>query len=305
MMWQKSFKRCGISCSLLLTVVSLACWQTPLCLAGSPPTPDDPDLEIVVLQGEDGVNIIKNKTAVKPVVEVRHKNYLPGVGVLGGGIAGVTLYFSLEGGGAAKFANGQTSMSVVTDAKGQAVAGNLRPVHPGPVDIKIVASYQGQTVTRNITQTNFKTIAAAHKAGKIPGSSHGDPGTEMANQSTPNPAAQAGANALASGGSHALLIAGIAGGVAAAGGAVALTQLNSNSSSSSCPTQAQVDQLETALSNAENVCLNGTATYSQCQPADQAVLNALGALCSCAGVDLSQFQSALTQLGLSLPSACE
>lgn len=34
-------------------------------------------LHITVLEGEDGVNILKTKMAVKPVVEVRDRNNLP------------------------------------------------------------------------------------------------------------------------------------------------------------------------------------------------------------------------------------
>ena len=47
-------------------------------------------LKIVVIEGEAGVNIIQQKTAVKPVVEVRDRNNLP--------IPGVLVTFSIEGG---------------------------------------------------------------------------------------------------------------------------------------------------------------------------------------------------------------
>jgi hypothetical protein len=310
MLWNTERKRWGTPGYLLLTLMTVVLWQPWPALAGSPQPPDNSDLEIVVLQGEDGVNIIKNKTAVKPVVEVRHKNYLPGVGVVGG-VAGAVVYFSLEGGNSAKFANGQKTMSVVTDANGQAVAGDLRPLRPGPVNIKINASYQGQTVTRTITQTNFKTMAAANKAGKIPGSSHGDPGTQMASQGSTEGAggsggASASGSALAGSGGHGLMIAGILGGVAAAGGAVAYTEMK-NAASSSCPTDAQANAVESAANNAVSACTNGT--IAQCQSADQAVLNALSPICACVGGLPSQYASLLNsaaqQAGLSIPSACQ
>lgn len=41
--------------------------------AGSQP----PGLRIVVLEGEDAINILQQKTAVAPVVEVRDRNKLP------------------------------------------------------------------------------------------------------------------------------------------------------------------------------------------------------------------------------------
>jgi hypothetical protein len=291
--------------------VTFVLWQPHAVLAGSPQPPDASDLEIVVLQGEDGVNIIKNKTAVKPVVEVRHKNYLPGVGILAA--AGVTVYFTVDGGSSAKFANGQTSMSVVTDANGRAVAGNLQPLRKGPVNIKVEANYQGQTVTRTITQTNFKTMAAANKAGKVPLSSHGDPGTQMASQGSGEGAGggggsgtAAGSNALAGGGGHGLMIAGILGGVAAAGGAVAYSELK-NVASSSCPTDAQANAVESAANTEVSACESGT--LAQCQAAAQAVLNALSPICSCIGGLPSQYASLLNQAaqesGLSIPSACQ
>ena len=312
MLWKTERKPWGAPLYLLFTLVALALQQPSPAFAGSTPPPDNSDLEIVVLQGEDGVNIVKNKTAVKPVVQVRHKNYLPGVGVVGG-VAGAVVYFSVEGGNSAKFANGQTTMSVVTDANGQAVAGDLRPLRPGQVNVKINASYQGQNVTRTITQTNFKTAAAASKAGKVPGSSHGDPGTQMAGQGPTegaggggSAATSAGANALAGGGGHGLMVAGILGGAAAAGGAVAYTQLKS-AVSSSCPTDAQANNVEAAANNEASVCTNGT--FAQCQAAAQAVLNALSPICSCIGGLPSQYvsllNSAAQQAGLAIPSACQ
>src|SRR5208283_2608386 len=44
------------------------------------------NLHITVLQGEDGVNILKTKMAVKPAIEVRDKNNLP--------VSGVTVVFT-------------------------------------------------------------------------------------------------------------------------------------------------------------------------------------------------------------------
>src|SRR5687767_13452648 len=46
-------------------------------------------LKIVVIEGEDAVNIIQQKTAVSPVVEVRDENDLP--------VGGVLLRFSIRG----------------------------------------------------------------------------------------------------------------------------------------------------------------------------------------------------------------
>src|SRR5215467_5627981 len=48
-----------------------------LAAQSNPQTAAVPDLTIKVIENEDGVNIIKTKSAVKPVVEVRDKNDLP------------------------------------------------------------------------------------------------------------------------------------------------------------------------------------------------------------------------------------
>src|SRR5215470_15695980 len=50
------------------------------------------DLTIKILEGEDGVNIIQKKSAVKPVVQVVDKNNLP--------VAGATVVFALPSSGA-------------------------------------------------------------------------------------------------------------------------------------------------------------------------------------------------------------
>src|SRR5262245_51984640 len=67
-------------------------------------------LRIVVLEGEDAVNIVQQKTAVRPVVEVRDSNNLP--------VAGVLVQFTVArgaGGATASFANGQSVVTVTTD----------------------------------------------------------------------------------------------------------------------------------------------------------------------------------------------
>ncbi len=53
-----------------------------------------PSLKIVVLEGEGAVNIIQQKTAVRPLVEVRDRNNLP--------VAGASVTFSIGGGGQAR-----------------------------------------------------------------------------------------------------------------------------------------------------------------------------------------------------------
>ena len=49
-----------------------------------------PGLKIVVIEGEDAINVIQQKTAVAPIVEVRDRNDQP--------VAGATVRFAIQGG---------------------------------------------------------------------------------------------------------------------------------------------------------------------------------------------------------------
>ena len=61
------------------------------------------------IKGEDAVNIIQQKTAVAPLVEIRDRNNLP--------VAGATVTFTI-GGNSAAFAGGAQTLTVVTNAVG-------------------------------------------------------------------------------------------------------------------------------------------------------------------------------------------
>ena len=161
-------------------------------------------LKIVVISGEGGVNIIQQKTAVAPVVEIRDRNNLP--------VAGATVTFSVAGGSGANFGAAGSVLTVTTNAAGQATAAGLTPTATGAIHINVAAAFQGQTVSAAITQTNVATAAQAASAAG--GGSGGGGGS----------AASAGAaGGGASGGGIGLGTIAIIGG-AAAGGAIALTQ---------------------------------------------------------------------------------
>jgi hypothetical protein len=131
-----------------------------LAAQSNPQTAAVPDLTIKVIEGEDGVNIIKTKSAVKPVVEVRDKNDLP--------VAGATVLFFLPNSGAsATFAHGARSLTVVTNSSGRAAATAMNPVGTGSFKIGVNATFQGHIATTTITQTNYLTAAAAVAAGAL------------------------------------------------------------------------------------------------------------------------------------------
>ncbi|HWI17351.1 MAG TPA: hypothetical protein VNT81_06370 [Vicinamibacterales bacterium] len=152
------------------------------------------DLRIVVIEGENAVNIIQQKTAVRPLVEVRDRNNLP--------VAGATVTFTI-GGSSAAFAGGAQTLTVTTNAVGQAAASGFSAVSSGAVQIQVQAAFNGQLATAAITQTNFATAAAATQAGA---------------------AASGAGGATGAGGGLSATTIGIVGGAVAAG-AVAATQI--------------------------------------------------------------------------------
>ena len=69
-------------------------------------------LRIVVLEGEDSVNIIAQGTAVPTLVEVRDRNDVP--------VAGASVVFLLQGGGTTATLNaGLSQLALTTNALGQ------------------------------------------------------------------------------------------------------------------------------------------------------------------------------------------
>jgi hypothetical protein len=168
------------------------------------------DLKIVVIAGEGAVNIIQQKTAVAPIIEVRDRNNLP--------VSGVIVTFTVSGSGAT-FASGSTLTSV-TNAAGQATAAGLTPTAAGAVLINVTAALQGQMATAAITQTNFATAAQAAAAA---GSSGGATGGAAGAGSGASGGGAAGGTAAAGGGGISGMTIGIIG-AAVAGGAVVATQ---------------------------------------------------------------------------------
>ena len=114
------------------------------------------ELRIVVLEGEDSVNIIEQGTAVPTLVEVRDRNDLP--------VAGASVVFLLGEGGTATLNAGLSQVAATTNALGQAAV-TVNPIASGAVQLQVSAAFQGQTATAAIVQTNFATVAEAAAAG--------------------------------------------------------------------------------------------------------------------------------------------
>jgi len=172
-----------------------ACFSPVVALAGQDVLKQSGPLRIVVIEGEDAVNVIQQKTAVAPVVEVRDQNGLP--------VPGAVVRFTI-GGGNASFTGGSQTLTITTNAAGRAAASAVNPLASGSVQIQVQATFQGQTAAATIAQTNVATAAQA--AGT----------------------ATAGAGGAGGGGVNGLAIAGIAGGVGAGAAVVAVQKGNAD-----------------------------------------------------------------------------
>jgi hypothetical protein len=249
--------------------VTLAWSQQP---AGEP--------KIVVIEGDDGANILKGKVAVKPVVEVRDQWNIP--------IAGARVTFDLPSGKpGVTFVNGKEDASVITDINGRATTGVLKPIGKGQFKIGIRAFYHGDVASATIRQTNYGTAAAAAGAVKIPGPY---------------------ANAM-SGTTKALIVVALAAG-AAAGVAAAVGSKNSTSSGSNCASQYN------AFTSDLNTAVALSVGSTQWIAASQNMFSALGSYCSCAGgagelgsnstllQDVRNLVSLGRQDGFAVPSSC-
>ena len=182
-------------------------------------------LKIVVVTGEDAVNIIQQRTAVAPIVEVRDRNDLPA--------AGVSVVFAVRGGGAS-FAGGGEALTVTTDAAGRATASGLTPTGNGAIQINVTATHQGQTATANISQTNFATVQEAARAGRTPGPSNA--GAAAAAGATAGVVGGTAAAGGAGGGGVSATTVAVIAGAGVAGAVVAAKALGGSSSSSGSTT---------------------------------------------------------------------
>ena len=137
-------------------VAYAVCTLLAMPAAVEPAAAQDPGLRIVVIEGEDSVNIIAQGTAVPTLVEVRDRNDLP--------VSGATVLFLLGEGGTATLNAGLQQVTLTTNALGQAAV-TVNPVASGTVQLTVNATFQGQTATAALVQTNFATVAEAAAAG--------------------------------------------------------------------------------------------------------------------------------------------
>ena len=144
----------GLSCLLINELVPL-----PLTAQEAAAS----KLNLVIVEGEGAINNIRQRTAREPIVQVEDENHKP--------IAGAAVVFMLPDQGASGvFVSGSKTLTMMTDAQGRAVARGLRPNGvQGKMQIRVTASFQGQTATATITQTNAVAAAGAGAAAGISG----------------------------------------------------------------------------------------------------------------------------------------
>ena len=117
----------------------------------SPQASNAAALKIVVVEGEGAVNIIQQKTAVAPVIEVRDRNDQP--------VSGAVVKFAIQK-GKASF-DGARTLTVTTNAAGRVTATGLTATGKGALQIGASAAFQGQTAAATIAQTTVTTAAEA------------------------------------------------------------------------------------------------------------------------------------------------
>ena len=133
-----------------------------LLISQTAPAQSEPvGLKILVVEGEGAVNDIKKAAGSRLVVEVRDRDDKP--------VPGAAVVFELpELGPSGSFADGGRVETSMTGAGGRAVA-VLRPnKDAGPLRIEVRASYQGQSASAAIAQTNV----IVSQSGKPGGISH-------------------------------------------------------------------------------------------------------------------------------------
>jgi len=131
---------------------------------GQEAAPPAPVLRIVILEGEDVSNNIKERTAREPIVQVEDENHKP--------VAGAAVLFSIQSGSGnagGSFLNGAKTFSGQTDANGQITAKGFHPNgHAGQFHINVTAQKGQLTSHSTIAQTNV-AVASTATTSTIPG----------------------------------------------------------------------------------------------------------------------------------------
>src|SRR5438094_104578 len=117
-------------------------------------------LRIVVVEGDGAVNNIHLERAKEPVIRVEKAD--------GSALSGAGVHFlaPVQGPGASFF-DGAPSLTTLTDVEGRAIGRGLKPNKiPGQFEIRVTASYAGDTATAKILQTNAEPVELGRHSSK-------------------------------------------------------------------------------------------------------------------------------------------
>lgn len=111
-----------------------------------------PSVTIRVVEGAGAINSIKLRRGHDPVVQV--------VDASGEPVAGAAVTFLLPASGpSATFGDNSLSLTAQTDRRGMAAARGLRPNRvEGQFRIRVTTSWNGQSVSATLTQTNAEPV---------------------------------------------------------------------------------------------------------------------------------------------------
>jgi hypothetical protein len=123
--------------------------------------PGPQKLNIVIVEGDGAINNVRQRVAREPIVQVEDENRKPVAGAL-------VTFITPNQGASATFADGSRVMTVTTDNQGRAVARGMRPNSTnGNYQIRVNASFQGQTATSTLGMTNALAATGALISGKL------------------------------------------------------------------------------------------------------------------------------------------
>lgn len=131
------------------------------CLLSASADAQSTGIKIVVQEGQGAINNIQQHHAKEPVIQVLHEDNEP--------VVGASVSFQLpDSGPSGSFADDSKMLTVQTDDKGQAVAHGLKPnATAGRFQIRVTASYHGQTANAMVAQINAEPAAAKSGNGKM------------------------------------------------------------------------------------------------------------------------------------------
>src|SRR5258708_5523588 len=128
---------------LFLVFLLLANFTHPTAWAQTPAS-----LHLVIVEGDGAINNVRQRVNREPVIQVEDENRKPIA-------SAVVVFFLPDQGPSGTFLNGSKTLTMTTDNQGQAAARGIKLNNQtGQMQIRVTASFHGQTASAIITQTN-------------------------------------------------------------------------------------------------------------------------------------------------------